>query len=558
MKFAPRSPHTSYLDTFLWVPKTRLDVPRTKNALTLVTGRLRGEPQTFSLWRETAAHLIIPRAFFDDVSILGDVVDLRPRVYERTQVRSSIVLDAKYPNETVQRDAAAALLNAQGGTLQLRCGGGKTVISLHVIAALRVPTLIVVPEGALLRQWQNAIETFLDVPGGTGLIKAQAFDWQKPIVLATYSTLANRAASLPEEVRRWFGAVIYDEGHHLSATEWCRAATICYGRRYVLSATPTRSDGMHLLAETHCGPILYKNLRQPLKATARFVWTGINVDVTDRAVAPYVLDRTGEVHHVMLARYLGNIPARTADTIALLRTLVAEGRHILYLGHSVEALVNLFAAWVGAKPLYDLVKPTAKQLGFDVAPKELTKKRLKELRAQQLSIEENIKLGGQTSPGISKRIEEIKRMLLAHDAYVACKRAERKLIAKHVNHLLESSATGGLIIGEVPEQDRLRILAERQVVFAMYRLGQEALDKSALDTVVCGEPTAQPGIMQQVIGRILRKHDGKMAPLAIILEDDIEAYRKICARLRILFSTRLEEDGGVVPYTFDGHPIWAQ
>lgn len=558
MKFIPRDPHKAYIDAFHWVPKHRVDVARTKRALMVTTGGIRGEIVAYNLWRETATHLIVPRAFFPP-EVIGDTVDTRPQSYQRIQVRSRITLDAKYPNETTQRDAVNALLRANGGTLQLRCGGGKTVIALHLVAATQVPTLIVAPEGALLDQWRRAVEDYLELPEGVGLIRGKIFDWQKPVVLATYTTLANNAGSYPEEMRRWFGQVFYDEGHHLSAAKWCLAATIIYGKRFVLSATPEREDGTHLLAEAHCGPVLYKNLQQPLKPTVEFVWTGFSLDLLDAGVASYVHDRTGEVHHGMLARYLGHWQARNAYIVGMLRELIRGGRHVLYLGHSVEGLVNLLAEWVGAPALNTLSKPTADELGFvGIIPQELSKKKIKELREQIADMEETLRTLPAPSRAVQSRIDGKRQLLRAHDAFVAIRRAERKRLRAHLDHLIESSKDAGIIIGDVDEKERIRLLREKQLVFAIYRIGQEGLDKGSLDTVVFGEPTKKPGIVQQVLGRVLRADENKQAPLGIVLEDNVMPYRRLCAGLRQLLTDWPEDSGGTIPYTLTGHPLWAQ
>jgi len=285
MKVLRRVPGRGYLDSSLWIPKNCVNVEGTKQALTFPIFDDK-EVRFLTLWRETDYHLIVPREFWDVAEPLPfRLVDCRPISYPQVDIRSRIKLDHILEDgvlvptgEDVQRKSLDALLGSRGGILQLACGKGKSVISLELIARRKVPALVVVDTTQLLRQWREEIELFLDVPEGVGQIGDGEFDWQKPIVLATYTTLANRAATLPEEVRRWFGLIIWDEAHHVAAPTFSRSADLFFGQRIGLTATPIRADGMHVVYNFHIGKVLYKDLRQELKPTFYFRWTGINID----------------------------------------------------------------------------------------------------------------------------------------------------------------------------------------------------------------------------------------------------------------------------------------
>ena len=78
--------------------------------------------------------------------------------------------------------------------------------------------------------------------------------------------------------------------------------------------------------------------------------------------------------------------------------------------------------------------------------------------------------------------------------------------------------TQGFYVGGMAERD-LAISATRHLILATFQMAQEGLDIPDLDTLFLTTPK---GDVVQAVGRILRKHDGKKAPMVIdILDNDI-------------------------------------
>jgi len=71
-----------------------------------------------------------------------------------------------------------------------------------------------------------------------------------------------------------------------------------------------------------------------------------------------------------------------------------------------------------------------------------------------------------------------------------------------------ADTTRAFYVGNSTAAER-RDAQERQVLFTTYAMSREALDIPALDTLVMATPV---GAIEQVIGRILRRHPGKQAP----------------------------------------------
>jgi superfamily II DNA or RNA helicase len=143
-----------------------------------------------------------------------------------------------------------------GGLISLKCGGGKTVLALHIIATLKVKTIVVVHKDFLMTQWLDRIREFL--PGARiGKIQGATIDSEdKDIVLAMVQSLSMKEYS-PGTFSS-FGLSIFDECHHLGAEVFHRSmAKVASAYSLGLSATPNRKDGLRKVFEWYIGPMVY-------------------------------------------------------------------------------------------------------------------------------------------------------------------------------------------------------------------------------------------------------------------------------------------------------------
>lgn len=563
MKIVARRPDVGYLDSALWVPKVAVNVEGLKRALTFEI--LEGKKASFlTLWKESVHHLVVPREFWDPKDFSFPVVDCRPVSYARTGVISNIHLDHRIEHgrlvptgRSVQREAMQALLSSRGGLLQLSCGAGKTVIALDYAARLNIPTLIILDTTQLVRQWRESIEAFLHVPGGVGLIGSGSFDWNKGIVLATYHTLAAKAHELPEEVRRWFGLVVWDEAHHVSAPTFSRSADLFYGTRLGLTATPHRADGLHVVHNFHIGEVLYKNLDQELKPKIYFTWTGFALDPMSPLVQEAVRDCTGELHMNKIAGYFGTFTPRLQFIVQRVAGYANQGRKILVLSKSVDELVNLFALWNQQTGLYsDVPFPTAKDVGetIDPFPIEDKKELDKIVKAIFVTKRQIAQCGGVGLPDLRARLDALELRLAQNEVHKKCEALWNKKRAAYLKHLLSVPSTAGLMIYKVDAEQRAALLKSKQVTFAIMKYGKEGLDERSLDTVVVCEPIADRGALQQLMGRALRPKDGKKEPVIDFLEDDVGPFIGMCKKLRGFLQMWPAEEGGPYTYELIGNP----
>lgn len=574
MQLIVRRPDTGYLDANLWVPKSACQVEGVKRALTFQFFDAQ-KVTLLTLWKETENHLIVPREFWDPKDFAFPVVDLRPKTFTKVDIRSKVQLDHLFENgqlipsgKTVQRDAMGLLLKSRGGVLQLACGLGKTVVALDYIARRGVPAIIILDTSELMRQWKEEIETHLEIPGGVGLIKGKTRDWKKPLVLATYTSLADWAPTMPEEVRRWFGTAVWDEAHHVAAPKFSRSADLFYGVRLGLTATPDRDDGYHVVYNFHIGPVIYKNLTQDLRPRIIFQYTGLGLDDNDPKVQAAARDKNGELHIGKIAAHLGSWPQRINFVLNHVRMALQHNRKVLFLSKSVDALVNLMAAWNGQSDLItDIPFPQAQEVGESVPPADATT----ELKKLTTDLHVNIKKIGEANAAsaaaaaagdanaaagwatraqhFAQKKANIEYALEAHRVYKKCEKLWNKKRREFLKTLLEQPSDAGLMIFKVKASERAKMLRERRVTFAVAKYGREGLNERSLDTVMVNEPLSSRNALQQLLGRILRMKAGKQGPMAVFFEDDIGPFIGMCKKLRKHLNEWPRDEGG--PFDFE-------
>jgi hypothetical protein len=564
-----RRPDTGYLGNWFWVPKTHIDVAGVKNALTMRFTDAHSETKVryVYLYRETEHHLLVPRHLWEPKLQPFRVVDVRPTEYRRVGFQSRIKLDHRVVNgllvptgETVQKRAFDALLRADSGILELGCGKGKTALALHLAATLDGPTIVLLDNTNLLEQWKGDIEQFLDVPGGVGRIAGGVCDWKgRGIVLATYHSVGALALDMSEEMKRNFRLIIFDEGHHISATTFAPSAECFYGYRLALTATAIRDDGLHIIYDNHVGPTIYKDITHTIKPRIVFKWTGLKIDATAD-----VNDRNGELHLSKVSSHFGKWLPRMQIILDDVRVSLDAGRKTLVLCNSVDETVNLCALWTmqnwhnPGRTLYtDIPIPSISEVGGRVQPMALESE-------QRTFIESEIgKLTGQLARGgltwdvqqsVQMKLADFQLQLEQDDVYRLVN-SELTLRQKKYRKWLQSNLTdAGLMIHKVDAADRMEYIKTKRVVFGIIKYGKEGLDDEYLDTVLVSTPFSSRNGLQQLNGRPTRQKPGKKSPLVVFYEDDIGPLIGMCVKLRRHLSAWPLEENGPFEFELHGHP----
>jgi superfamily II DNA or RNA helicase len=156
-----------------------------------------------------------------------------------------------------QQAAVDTVIGNDHAVLVAPTGAGKTVMACAVIAAHRVPTLILVDRTPLVEQWKSRLMEHLGL-GRRQIGRVAAPAKSSGIIdIATLQAVARRsdASSLFEG----YGLVIVDECHHLPARSFEIAVRDARCRRWLgLTATPYRRDGLEAIITMQCGPVRHE------------------------------------------------------------------------------------------------------------------------------------------------------------------------------------------------------------------------------------------------------------------------------------------------------------
>jgi superfamily II DNA or RNA helicase len=206
----------------------------------------------FSVFLESPKKLYLPRFYglkkFGMPSIdqmeEGDTIDLKFKGDLRNEQK---------PIEEIY------LKNAKekgGGIISIRCGGGKTVLALHIISVLKKKTIVIVHKDFLMTQWRDRILEFLP-DARIGKIQQNTVDIEdKDIVLSMVQSLSMK--EYDDDTFNSFGLAVFDECHHLGAEVFSKSMGKVASKYMLgLSATPKRKDGLSKVFEWYMGDIVY-------------------------------------------------------------------------------------------------------------------------------------------------------------------------------------------------------------------------------------------------------------------------------------------------------------
>ncbi len=234
-------------------PETLQEIKKELTVSPYVPGNFGNNKETkFCLYMESPSKLYIPRFYgleklgipHTDSLFPGDTIDVPFKGNLRPE---------QVPIENLYLQSANKI---GGGLISLKCGGGKTVLALHIISVLKCKTIVVVHKDFLMTQWRDRIQEFLP-DARIGKIQQSTIDIEnKDIVLAMVQSLSMK--EYPENTFSSFGLSVFDECHHLGA-EVFHKSMIKVATKYSLglSATPDRKDGLRKVFEWYIGPIVY-------------------------------------------------------------------------------------------------------------------------------------------------------------------------------------------------------------------------------------------------------------------------------------------------------------
>lgn len=252
------------------------------------------KPRIINLGEETGDYIAIPRGCESKLRALLAKVGVSYQVEDGRNAHSPIRVEFKGKLRDRQQIAADALLRHDYGVLSAPTGFGKTVIGAYLVSSLKMRTLVIVPDTALLSQWQEKIGVFLQIDEELPPLltkKGNPSKKRRPLVgrigggknapsgivdIATYQSLLEKGdiEGEPKSVKKViqnYDLVICDECHHGAAPQLEKVLRAANARRvYGLSATPKREDGLENIIFMQCGPIRHKVTPQEQAAEQTF------------------------------------------------------------------------------------------------------------------------------------------------------------------------------------------------------------------------------------------------------------------------------------------------
>ena len=220
-----------------------------------------------------SGYIQIPRGLQDELWENIKQADIDYEMEDERQQGRKINVDFKGELRPEQDKALKELIKYDNGILHAATAFGKTVVSSAIIAQKKINTLIILESSALIEQWKEALEKFLNINEGlptyetkTGRVRKRksligtlqgAHDSMTGIIdIAMAGSLCKKGKY--HNMMNEYGLVLIDECHH-SASETIANVLKEVKAKYVygVTATPKRGDGLEKINYMLIGPIRY-------------------------------------------------------------------------------------------------------------------------------------------------------------------------------------------------------------------------------------------------------------------------------------------------------------
>jgi superfamily II DNA or RNA helicase len=213
-----------------------------------------GLDQKLRFYKEVNGELIVPIGFLSSLKAIDPNLTIVDNRYESKQNIDLEYKDKEFPLYSYQATAVDAMAATTNGVLCAITAAGKTVMACALIAKLAQPTLILVDTIELANQFTARLKTFTTVKK-VGRIGSGRFEVE-PITVATLQTIT-RISDIELSALK-FGVVIVDEVHIVPALTYSKAmGKLNSKRKYGLSATPERVDGLTKVIHWLTGPLIH-------------------------------------------------------------------------------------------------------------------------------------------------------------------------------------------------------------------------------------------------------------------------------------------------------------
>ena len=286
-----------------------------------------------------SGYIQIPRGLQDELLENIKQADIDYEMEDERQQGRKINVDFKGELRPEQDKALKELIRYDNGILHAATAFGKTVVSSALIAQKKVNTLIILESSALIEQWKEALEKFLNINEGlptyetkTGRVRKRksligtlqgAHDTMTGIIdIAMAGSLCKKGEY--HKMMNEYGLVLIDECHH-SASETIANVLKEVKAKYVygVTATPKRGDGLEKINYMLIGPIRYSYTAKE-KAKERGIQHLVYPRFTRTVLPKGVI--TDKMHPNEAYEIIHNNDVRDEQIIEDVKNCVAAGR----------------------------------------------------------------------------------------------------------------------------------------------------------------------------------------------------------------------------------------
>lgn len=220
-----------------------------------------------------SGYIEIPRGLYEELLDHAQCAGIDYEVTDERQTGKYIDVSFRGELRDEQKPALEEMIKYDNGILHAATAFGKTVVCSAIIAQKKVNTLIILESSALIEQWKDALERFLEInevlpeyKTRTGRVKIRksligklqgAHDSMTGIVdIAMAGSLCKKGEWHP--MLEQYGMVIVDECHHAASETIANVLKEVKARYlYGVTATPKRADGLEKINYMLLGPIRY-------------------------------------------------------------------------------------------------------------------------------------------------------------------------------------------------------------------------------------------------------------------------------------------------------------
>lgn len=218
-----------------------------------------------------SGYIEIPRGLYSTLIDNIEQVKIPYEIEDERQKGRNINVKFKGELREEQKVAMKDILQFDNGILHAATAFGKTVVCSAIIAEKKVNTLIILESSALMEQWKDALENFLDIDEElpeyktkTGRIRVRkevigrlqgAHDSMTGIIdIAMAGSLCRKGEF--HNLLEQYGMVLVDECHHAASDTISNVLKEVKAKYvYGVTATPKRGDGLEKINYMLIGPI---------------------------------------------------------------------------------------------------------------------------------------------------------------------------------------------------------------------------------------------------------------------------------------------------------------